>query len=369
MRKELVRNLSGKEVLGKSIVNDEGKILLEAGVVLSRLYQNKLKENGVYCVFIQDEEYSTLNSNEEDKEEEDLLEEAILKRKQILSIKKNAISELPKIFHNIIEGNDNGVNKVVREVNKITKCLMKQKSLNTNLFELNQYSEYTYIHCVDTCIMAIYIGMYMNMKEESILRLGQAALLHDIGKIKIPKEVLNKAGKLDSMEFMQIKNHPLYGYSILKSAGVEDPIILSGVLEHHERIDGKGYPVGKKGNQISQSAKIISICDVFTALSANRTYRNRYNPNEAYEYIMANIGTIFDEKIVKVFKQIFLLYPVGAKVLLSNGLIGEILTQNMGFPDRPNVRIRIDKDGAELEKPYEIDLLSQTNLVISSVIV
>jgi HD-GYP domain-containing protein (c-di-GMP phosphodiesterase class II) len=144
--------------------------------------------------------------------------------------------------------------------------------------------------------------------------------------------------------------------------------VLEGILEHHERVNGKGYPLGINGDNINKFSKIISVCDVFTAMSSNRCHRDRFNPNEAYEYILCNAGTMFDEEVVTKFKQSFYIYPLGIRVKLSNGLEGYVVRQNESFPDRAIVRVSYENDLGGKSFYYDIDLLNTFNITIASVV-
>jgi HD-GYP domain-containing protein (c-di-GMP phosphodiesterase class II) len=133
-------------------------------------------------------------------------------------------------------------------------------------------------------------------------------------------------------------------------------------------VDGRGYLKGLKENEINEYAKVITVCDVFTAISANRCYRPRFAPNEAYEYILIGSNTIFSRAVVDKFKETFAIYPLGCCVRLSNGIIGFVIKQNMGFPDRPVLRIVNNAKSKTSINPYELDLLSEINVVIREVV-
>ncbi len=143
--------------------------------------------------------------------------------------------------------------------------------------------------------------------------------------------------------------------------------IIRGVAEHHERIDGKGYPYGLKDEEISTYGKIITVSDVFTAVSANRSYRMKFDPNEAYEFILAGMGTKFDSEVIKKFKENFAIYPLGCGVNLSNGVQGYVIKQNRNFPDRPIIRVVYDMHTNEPVQPYDIDLMKNKSLTIKAV--
>ncbi|NMM61989.1 HD-GYP domain-containing protein [Clostridium sp. P21] len=351
MRFELVRNLKGDEILGKTLFDGYGKVLLPSGTKLNTPYINRIKQSGFYYIYI------------EDKELDDIKED-----KKIDQLKQSTIERLPNVFTNIMQGNKDTVEESFKIVEDLAGYIATEGDVNTNLYEISKYDNYTYIHCVDTAIMSIFLGRSLDLKIEDLTELGISAMLHDIGKIKISNEIINKKEPLTKQEFEEIKKHPVYGYRMLKEAGVDNKNILSAVVEHHERVNGKGYPLGISGDKVSDYAKIISVCDVFTALSANRSYRERYNPNEAYEYIISNGDIMFDTKIVEKFKENFFIYPLGCCVKLSNGIEGYVVKQNKYFPDRPVIRVNYDHITKEKINSYEIDLLTTFNTIIESLV-
>ena len=182
-----------------------------------------------------------------------------------------------------------------------------------------------------------------------------------INKKKVPH-------KLTEEEFLEIKNHPIYGKEILVKNMYISDVVIDAVEQHHEKIDGSGYPYGLKGNQISKFGKVVCICDVYDAVSNDRSYRKKFSPNEAYELILGGSGSMFDEKIVMKFKETFAIYPLGSCVRLSNEVEGYVVRQNKGFPDRPVIRVLYDSETREPVQFYEIDLLEHLDIVIESIV-
>lgn len=350
MNFQLIRNLRGNEVLAKTIYNDDGKVMLPSGIKLKRNIINTLKNHGFYYVYIKDNFDASLDDN------------------LIKKTKLSAIESMPDIFNSILDGDKNKITECILNIENIVDTIINDNNININLYEIQEYDEHLYIHCVDTGIMAILIGKNLNLSPKELKSLGTGAFLHDIGKIKISSKIINKKGSLTTSEYDIVKRHPILGYNILKSAGITDNIILSCVFQHHERIDGTGYPLSLTQEKISYFAKIISICDVYTAISANRSYRPRFNPNEAYEYILSGVNSSFDSDLVNCFKKTFSIYPIGCKIKLSNGLQGEVIGQNKGFPDRPKLKITYDTINNLSVEAYELDLLEKIHLAITQII-
>jgi putative nucleotidyltransferase with HDIG domain len=351
MRFELVQNLKGEEILGKTIYNLEGKTLLKKGTRLKHGLINTLKVNGFYYVYVDDINFDDIKNDE-----------------KINNLKQMTIARIPDIFNGIINCDAESFNGLLKIIDDLAEYIVSEGNVNTNLYEINEYDNYTYIHCVDTSIMAMFLAFNLNLSTNQLKDIGRAAILHDIGKLKIAETIINKKGILSLKELIEIKKHPIYGYEMLVKAGLKNEYILQAVRQHHEHIDGTGYPDCIKDDKITKFAKIISICDVFTALSANRSYRSRFNPNEAYEYILSGANTLFDEAYVDKFKETFSIYPLGCCVKLSNGIEGFVISQNKNFPDRPIIRVTYDSLTKMYIPHYEIDLLSNINMTIVSVV-
>ncbi|MGB9804909.1 HD-GYP domain-containing protein, partial [Desulfofundulus sp.] len=230
-----------------------------------------------------------------------------------------------------------------------------------NLTEICSADMYTYAHSVDVCVLALTVGVKFGYEKKDLLRLGIGGLLHDLGKSKVPPEILNKPGKLTPEEFREIKKHPAYGYKIiLESQDRIDPRSAAVILNHHERYDGTGYPRGLKGDEIDEMSAICSVADVYNAITTDRVYRKAHPPHEAYEMIMASGDLMFSSRIVEAFLKCVLPYPPGSVVRLSSGLVGVVLRVKQGFPFRPVLKL--------VGSGEELDLLKENSLVITGLI-
>lgn len=347
MKIVFVNDLEVDSVLAKDVLNSSGMLLLKAGTKISRQYIKVLKKNVVLLVYIEDDLLADINTDE-----------------VLDGLKETAIQKVPDIFDKIVSGNYVESIEALKPIENIIDHVITEGEVNTNLFEVRTFDDYTYIHCVDTCIMSTFLGLSIGYEREKLKKLGTAAVLHDIGKTKIKHEIINKRGKLTKAECEEIRKHPLYGRQILSEMKEFDDEVINGVAQHHERVDGKGYPDGLYGSEISDFAKIISICDVFTAVSANRSYRNRFDPREAYELILSGADVMFDKEMVQEFRNTFFVYPLGCHVKLSNGIDGYVAKQNKFFPDRPVIRVINN----ETEYSYEIDLLDNNSVTVDSII-
>ena len=206
--------------------------------------------------------------------------------------------------------------------------------MDVNLIKISD--EYTFKHSVDVAAISMMIGREYGLSKDEIHQLGITGLLHDVGKAKIPNEILNKPGKLTKEEFEIIKNHSLYGFEILREKDSFSPIILDGVLHHHEKMNGAGYPDCQKEGEISLFSRILSVADIFDALVTRRPYKGPISGREAMEMILA-LGEELDNKIIQSFIESVILYPVDSIVELSNGEMAKVVENNKRYPTRPKV--------------------------------
>jgi len=351
MKLTLLKDLQGSEILAKDIITGSGKTLLKKGIIITDQVKNSIEQQGIFFVYVQDNDLKDIKDDSE-----------------LLNLKKNILQTIPNMFNDLINYDNKSLSKSITMVDDLVEYIQSENYINLNLYEVKLYDDYTYIHSVDTSIMAIFLGVNMNLSKSRLRDLAISSLFHDIGKTKISSKIINKPDKLTEDEFKEIKMHPLYGRDILLGNPIINEEIIGGVIEHHEKYNGTGYPYGLKENEISEFAKIISICDVFTAITSDRCYRKKFDPREAYELILAETYTSFDPEIIKLFRDTFAVYPLGCPVYLSNNLFGYVVSQNNGFPDRPIVRIVKDEYNNKIS-PYEIDLKNVINLTIIGTIV
>ncbi|WDC84736.1 HD-GYP domain-containing protein [Caloramator sp. mosi_1] len=226
------------------------------------------------------------------------------------------------------------------------------------LSSFKAYDEYTYNHSLNVAFYSMLLGKWVGLSEEVITELTKAAVMHDLGKSKIPEEILNKKGPLNKNEFEIMKKHAQYGYEIAKQDKRISLEVLKGILMHHEKEDGSGYPLRLKGDNISLFAKIISICDVYDALTQERVYKGRMTPFDAFKIIEIDGYINFDIKILLTFLHNIASYYVGMQVVLNDGRAAEIVyitPQNVAYP--------IIKIGDEI-----IDLMNRKDLKIVSLL-
>lgn len=353
--------------LARAMYDLEGRVLLTKGVKLTEKVLNKVEMNGILSIYINDE-YS-------DNEIEDIIKPE-LRQKAIKALKESFDS-----FTKYFEPAQNASNKLLSKdasrlkydyvdklndiVNEIIDEIMSKKNITINLVDIKSMDNYTYEHSVNVIVLSLIIGLELNYTKNKLHNLAIGSMLHDIGKVFVPKEILLKKGKLTDSEFNIIKEHPLKGFEYLKDEPGISPTSRIIILQHHERVDGTGYPEGISGDKIHEFPRIVSIADVYDALTSDRPYRRGMPPNDALEYIMGAADRYFDFKMVNAFLKRIVPYPVGTLIRLSNEDIGVIEEINQDYPLRPKVRIVWSNRLEEVSK--FIDLMDTNNLVIMGV--
>lgn len=222
-------------------------------------------------------------------------------------------------------------------LDRLVDTILESPNMYIDIFSLRLYDDCTYNHSLGVTVLSIAIGKSIGLSRRSLSQLALCALLHDIGKMKVPIEIITKPGRLTDEEFSEVKKHPGIGGSILKKNDLISDLVLNGVVSHHEKFDGSGYPKKLKGKDIPLFGRIVSCADVYDALTSTRPYRTPATPADAIEYIMGGTGLQFDRGIVRGFLRCISPYPVGSCVSLSNGNTAVIVEQNSRNPMRPKI--------------------------------
>jgi HD-GYP domain-containing protein (c-di-GMP phosphodiesterase class II) len=240
-------------------------------------------------------------------------------------------------------------------VNELVSTCMNSPSVFPTMTRLKDFDDYTFTHSLNVSIISMAIGRKLNKNEKDLNTIGLAGIMHDLGKMKIPEKILNKPDKLSEEEFRIMKQHPVRGYDLLKHYTDFSEDILLSVLQHHEKADGTGYPGGLMEKQIHPNAKIISISDVYDAVTSDRVYHQGRSPSEALKLIFENSGKHFNETLVKFFINLMGIYPVGTLIMLDSHELAIVFDSNQKDILRPTVIVISNKKGSRID-PYLCDL-------------
>ena len=339
------------EVLAKSVFNEEGKLLLQAGTKISKNHLQVLHEANISEVYVEDDNYCLIS-----------LPDSYYKytynhAKQILEKRIDCRYLMPSASNP----------KVRDTIYRLMEEILCDKGIISILASMKWVDEYTFEHSIHVCMLSLIMGIGVGYNIRRLKDLGIGAILHDIGKLRIPENILKKPAKLTDEEFEEIKKHTIYGYGILKQNKNISMISAFIAIGHHERYDGSGYPMHLKHENIHECARIVAVADVFDALTTDRVYRKKMKLNEAIEYITDFSSNYFDRKIVNAFVSYLPLYQEGTGVILNTGERGLVANANKDMPTRPVVKIMYNKNGKRLKKNYKIDLTKKSNVLIEGV--
>lgn len=312
--------------LAYNMYDADGHTLICSGTTLSEFYIKKLNEYGFDGVYINDE--LSMDIKIEPIISPDLRSEGLV---------------------NVRSSNVDGCKGVAK---KIVDQVLNKGVLSLDLTDLRCFDGYTYAHSVNVAVLSCIIGFGLKMNEESLEQLVMAGLLHDLGKLVIPPEILNKPARLTNEEYEVMKTHSTLSYEIIKERWDISAQVKAAVLYHHENVDGSGYPQGIDGDSMTIFTKILHVADVYDALVSKRPYKNPYSPYEACEFLMGAGGIMFDPEVVESLLLYVPFYPKGTQVELSDGREA-IIVENSGNRNlRPLLRLL---DGTM------IDMLEQDN--------
>ena len=229
------------------------------------------------------------------------------------------------------------------------------------LTQMRQKDAYLLEHSINVSILMSIFAKHLEIDKEIIEQLTTGALLHDIGKIKIPDDILNKPGRFSDAEFEIMKKHSLFSKEILEGSGLKGIAVdIAGM--HHERLDGKGYPFGKKGNEISQYVRMASIVDVYDALTAERVYKAGMEPIKAFKILKEGCPGSFDPVLLNKFIQCIGIHPVGTLVKLSSQKVGLVTESNPASPLKPIVKTFYNAKHSRYTEVQDIDLANKKTL-------
>ena len=252
------------------------------------------------------------------------------------------------------------IEAVSEVVGRMADSILRNPDALTSLTRLKQFDEYTFFHSVNTSALALSVGRHLRYARVPLLQLGTGMLLHDIGKTQIPVELLNKPGRYEADEFEIMKQHVLRGAEILSSSTGLTDMFLKPTLEHHERVDGTGYPHQRSKQDLSQFGLIAAIVDIYDAVTSDRCYHKGKTPHDTLQllYRLGAQGHV-DGVLVQQFVQVVGVYPVGSCVALNTGETAIVKQFNHEAPIRPLVVLVTDEGGRRRTTPVDLDLAAQ----------
>ena len=326
-------------VIAKDVYSLDDQLVLPEGFLLTDHTITRLAYYTIPYVFIKDEQdlqkESPFPSSEESEHPHSIYVKNSLEFKKFSVEFKSDVAKFKSMVNDVVEKNAPlDVDILLRD----TMSLLDTARGNIHIFDmlhnLRHYDDLTYTHALNVALICNVLATWLKLKPEEIELATQCGLLHDIGKLKIPEEIIKKPARLTEQEYSIIKKHPLEGYKILKNCGV-NPHIMNAALMHHERCDGKGYPLGLAASKIDMYAKIVSIADVYDAMTSTRVYRGPLCPFKVIEVFENEGFQKYDTKFVITFLENVVSSYLSNRVRLSDGREGTVFFINKQALSRP----------------------------------
>jgi putative nucleotidyltransferase with HDIG domain len=348
MRLIHVEELKPNMKLAKPIYDDKSNLLINVNCENLHTYKKRLLNLGIKHIYINDRKSRGIEV------EEVIDDELRMKYQKVVR----------KTFANIKQNKKINIDEIKTSISNLVDEILNNNNVLVNLVDIKSTDSYTFQHSVNVATLSILLAKNLNYDRSDLIKIGIGAMLHDIGKLAIPEEILKKPGKLDEEEYAIIQKHPSLGYQNTKTNQQISPLSRIIILYHHEKVDGSGYPDGLIKEDIHEFARIVAVTDVFDALTSDRCYRNRWTTRKAVDFLISKSGVDFDTKFVREFMKHIAIFPNGTTVKLNTGEKAIIKEQNNQAPTRPVIRIITDEEENELEEYKVINLMNQLNLII-----
>lgn len=340
-------------ILANNIVSDDGELLLSRGLQLTAEHIVNLERWNVHFVDI-------VSGSDLDSKEYCGDDGISKKEREFNEFYRETLQMTRRAFETTYLSK----HVPIDTINKLVDChigpLIDEYGALEFLYNIRVHCDYTYRHSINVAIVSGIIGKSIGMKKDQLRTVVMAGLLHDIGKLSITTDILHKPGKLTEQEMMIIKNHPWLGYQILVLSNQLCDDVKFGVLQHHERIDGSGYPQGLGQNKIHRYAKVIAVADIYDAMTTERVYRRKLTPFCVAETIAQQMYRQLDPEVCLPFLKDIKTNLSNSIVLLNNGQKGEVVYIHTDSLERPMVRLA-DGTFLNLDENKEIEITEIAN--------
>lgn len=354
-------------ILAESILNIRNQVLLRKDTILTAQHIERIRELGIKSVYIKDPEVEAwLQEEVKDVIKPAVRKSAVFRMEQSIKSYMYAADKQKSrsIYSHIGE-------KLQAELNLVAIDLIEEvlnsRIKKVSLMDIKSDEYYRQEHSVNVAVLSIMMGTKLGLKEDELKLLAMGALMMDIGFHDIDNKFYDHKKPLSAEQWLIVMRHPEFSYKHVKENTTSNAHIKAIILQHHERMDGSGYPRGIKGDKINRLAKIIMVADVYDAMTSDRKFRNAYPHHEVIEYILANAGRLFDFEIATILSRTVVPYPVGSYVRLSNNQKGVVLKNDPLNPLRPLVRT-FGVSKYTNKESFQIDLMDVHNVTIDEII-
>ncbi|MBE7415201.1 MAG: HD-GYP domain-containing protein [Deltaproteobacteria bacterium] len=281
-----------------------------------------------------------------------------------VSLKDEAVGHVMEFMTDIRAGRSVDAEAFGLTVVGMIDSIFRNPEALTCLAWLRDNDDCTFQHSLNTCILSIAVGRGLGFSREKLLDLGMAAVLHDVGKLLLPEGLLKKPGRFTEAEFAEMQRHSRLGADLLtRTEGIKQSAVVAA-LQHHERVDGKGYPEGLSGTRIHEFGRIVCIADSYNAMTSGRPYRKSFGPHEALQLMTFEKNSVYDAGLLQSLIRCIGIYPVGSAVELNSGEVAIVRSINRNNLLKPDVLVVLNKNGQSLAPPVEAALSERKDLCI-----
>lgn len=358
MQKVAIHSLQPGMVIARNVFSTEGVLLLGSGTELNNSQIERLRHFGLASLYIK----NPFTDQMVDSDLIDTIPEVVREETRV-----QAVQAVQAAFQNIASTRRIDTREFKETAAFLTDEVIKNRGAMIHLTDIRSRDGYTFGHSVNVCVLSTLTGVKLGYTLPQLRELALGALLHDTGKMLIPKEILVKPGPLTGEERKIMEQHPDHGFDILRRQS-EIPLISSHVaLQHHEKFDGTGYTRHMGGVTIHQYARIVAIADVYDAITSDRPYKEGTLPHEAYEIMMSLANTHFDPVILRTFLSQIAIYPLDSVVRLNTGEIALVIKVIAGLQTRPVLKVIVDAEGRRQSDGAEIDLTKHLTTFIDKI--
>ncbi|HHX28421.1 MAG: HD-GYP domain-containing protein [Bacillota bacterium] len=337
------------ESLAMPVHGDGGRLMLARGMKLTPVLIDVLRRRGYTRVALEDSLTDDMEIDESIQEE----------------TRQMTISVMDTVMKNIVRGTPGDVRPIKDAIDAIIADLRDNPKATIGLYSLCAFDEETYTHSINVCVLSLSAAGVLGWSVSQLKDLGLGALLHDVGKVLIPKHIINKPALLTDEEYDLVKTHSMKGFELLQQCYNIGPVIAHSALDHHERLDGSGYPRQVKGDSITDFGRMVAVADVYEAMTADRPQRRAVLPEAVQAFLMEKRGTLFDGDMVEAMFKRVALYPTGTILSLWGGYVGVVVKQDPRANHRPVVRI---VSGPGIHRATDIALYERPEMTINMIL-
>lgn len=339
IRRVLTANLKPGMITSEDVFTDSNYRVLEKNTILDTESIQSLRVYSIKSILVGMPDSGTTAAAPKSIDSEKTYFERVQATKEFIQFQDtftNTLGSFEQNLNDIVVKNDPEIiDNMLKDVKKILNCCRNPLHLLDMMQCMRSFDDLTYTHSMNVSLICNVIGTWLNLSDDNLSVLITAGMLHDVGKLKIPEEIITKPGRLTKEEFDIIKKHPQYGYEVLKKQKI-DPRVRLAACQHHEKYNGSGYPLQLTGSQIDYFSSIVGIADVYDAMTADRCYRKGICPFEVIAHLEEE-RHLYEPGILYLFMKRTAEAYVNTEVKLSNGEEGRIVLLNNSQPSRPTI--------------------------------